>query len=304
MDMIRVVAPVFALVLLGFLLRRIRFPGDEFWPYCERLVYFLLFPALLVTRLSVVPLTGGLVADLALALVLPTLLVCAGLLLVQWLAKFPAGTFSSVFQGAIRFNTYVALAVGAALDPQRGLELTAIAAAFMIPLVNLLCVSLLVLLGDRQRSDWGLLLARGLAKNPLILACLAGLGINLSGLALPGFVVDTARLLGQTALPLGLLAVGAGLALRLSSSQLGAIALSSSAKLLLLPLLAWVTCRWLETPPGPAGIAVMFAALPTASSAYILARQMGGDHQTMAGIISVQTLLAMLTLPWMLGLAE
>lgn len=303
MDMVRVVAPVFSLVLLGFVLRRLRLPGDEFWPYCERLVYFLLFPALLVTRLSVVPLTGELIAALALALVIPTLVVSAGLLLLLPLSDFPGHTFSSVFQGAIRFNTYVALAVGAALEPQRGLELTAIAAAFMIPLVNLLCVSVLVLLGERRRPDWWLQLARGLSTNPLILACLAGLALNASGWQLPGFLADTAQLLGQTALPLGLLAVGAGLVLRLSYGQLGAIALSSAAKLVVLPLLAWLVCRWLETPPGPARIAVMFAALPTASSAYILARQMGGDHQTMAAIITVQTLVAMLTLPWLLGLA-
>jgi predicted permease len=250
-----------------------------------------------------VPISGELVGALALALVLPTLVVSAGLLLLLLPAPFPGATFTSVFQGAIRFKTYVALAVGAALDPQRGLELTAIAAAFMIPLVNLLCVSVLVLLGDRQRARWGLLLARGLATNPLILACLAGMTINASDVTLPGFALDTARLLGQTALPLGLLAVGAGLVLRLSFGQLGAIVLSSSAKLLVLPLLAWLTCRWLETPPGPARIAVMFAALPTASSAYILSRQMGGDHQTMAAIITVQTLVAMLTLPWVLGLA-
>jgi predicted permease len=300
MDMAGVVAPVFALVLVGFLLRRIRFPGDDFWPYCERLVYFVLFPALLVSRLSVVTLTGELVTDLAIALVVPTLLVSGALLVLRPLVPVPAATFTSVFQGAIRFNTYVALAVGAALDPGRGLELTAIIAAFMIPLVNLLCVSLLVLLGDRQRSDWGVLLVRGLATNPLILACLAGLAINASGLTLPGFARDTAQLLGQTALPLGLLAVGAGLALRLSSGQFGAVALSSIAKLLALPLLAWLSCRWLEVPPGPTRIVVMFAALPTASSAYILARQMGGDHQTMAGIITVQTLVAMLTLPWVL----
>jgi len=303
MDMVRVVAPVFSLVLLGFLLRRVRRPGDEFWPYCERLVYFVLFPALLLTRLSVVPLTGELIAALALALVVPTLLVSAGMVLLLPLLGLPAPTSTSVFQGAIRFNTYVALAVGAALDPHRGLELTAIAAAFMIPLVNLLCVSVLVLFGDRRRPDWWLQLGRGLATNPLILACLAGLSINASGWQLPGFLEDTARLLGQTALPLGLLAVGAGLVLRLSYGQLGAIALSSSAKLLMLPLLAWLFCRWLETPPGPARIAVMFAALPTASSAYILARQMGGDHQTMAAIITVQTLVGMLTLPWVLGLS-
>ncbi len=211
--MISAVAPVFALILLGFGLRRLGFPGDDFWPHCERLVYYLLFPALLVTRLAVVPLQAEPLADLALALVLPTLAVSAGLLLLRPLAGLSAAGFTSVFQGGIRFNTYIALALGAALDPARGLELTALAAAMLIPLVNLLCVSVLVLFGRDSRAGWPGLLLRGLARNPLILACLAGLAINALGLALPAVATDTAGLLGQTALPLGLLAVGAGLTL-------------------------------------------------------------------------------------------
>ena len=301
--MVSAVAPVFALILLGFGLRRLGFPGDDFWPHCERLVYFLLFPALLVTRLAVVPLQAEPLADLALALVLPTLAVSAGLLLLRPLAGLSAAGFTSVFQGGIRFNTYIALALGAALDPARGLELTALAAAMLIPLVNLLCVSVLVLFGRDSRAGWPGLLLRGLARNPLILACLAGLAINALGLALPAVAMDTAGLLGQTALPLGLLAVGAGLTLGASRAQLTALVLSGTAKLLVLPLLAWSLCLWSGAAPEITRIAVMFAALPTASSAYILARQMGGDHQSMAAIITVQTLLAMLSLPWLVALA-
>jgi predicted permease len=144
---------------------------------------------------------------------------------------------------------------------------------------------------------------RGLSRNPLILACLAGLAINALGLALPTVAMDTAGLLGQTALPLGLLAVGAGLTLGASRAQLTALVLSSTAKLLVLPLSAWGLCLWSQATPEITRIAVMFAALPTASSAYILARQMGGDHQTMAAIITLQTLLAMLSLPWLVALA-
>ena len=301
--MISAVAPVFALILLGFGLRRLGFPGDDFWPHCERLVYYLLFPALLVTRLAVVPLQAEPLADLALALVVPTLAVSAGLLLLRPLAGLSAAGFTSVFQGGIRFNTYIALALGAALDPARGLELTALAAAMLIPLVNLLCVSVLVLFGRDSRSGWPGLLLRGLARNPLILACLAGLAINALGLALPAVAMDTAGLLGQTALPLGLLAVGAGLTLGASRAQLTALVLSGTAKLLVLPLLAWGLCLWAGAAEDITRIAVMFAALPTASSAYILARQMGGDHQSMAAIITLQTLLAMLSLPWLVALA-
>jgi predicted permease len=301
--MIAAVAPVFALILLGFGLRRLGFPGDDFWPHCERLVYYLLFPALLVTRLAVVPLQAEPLADLALALVLPTLAVSAGLLLLRPLTGLSAAGFTSVFQGGIRFNTYIALALGAALDPARGLELTALAAAMLIPLVNLLCVSVLVLFGSDGRAGWPGLLLQGLARNPLILACLLGLAINALDLTLPAVVADTAGLLGQTALPLGLLAVGAGLTLGTSRAQLTALVLSGTAKLLVLPLLAWGFCLWSGAAPEITRIAVMFAALPTASSAYILARQMGGDHQSMAAIITLQTLLAMFSLPWLLALA-
>jgi predicted permease len=122
-------------------------------------------------------------------------------------------------------------------------------------------------------------------------------------LTLPKVVMDTAGLLGQTALPLGLLAVGAGLALKVGAEQAKALVLSGSAKLLLLPLMAWGLCGWVQAAPEVTRIAVMFAALPTASSAYILAREMGGDHQSMAAIITLQTLLSMLSLPWLVGLA-
>lgn len=301
--MIGAVAPVFALILLGFGLRRLGFPGDDFWPHCERLVYYLLFPALLVTRLAVVPLEAEPLTELALALVLPTLAVSAGQLLLRPLVALPAASFTSVFQGSIRFNTYIALALGAALDPGRGLALTALAAAMLIPLVNLLCVSVLVLSGTDRQSGWSGMPARSLIRNPLILACLTGVSINLSGLALPQVVADTAGLLGKTALPLGLLAVGAGLALRVSLEQVKALALSGVAKLLVLPLLAWGICGWFQASREVTLIAVMFAALPTASSAYILARQMGGDHQTMAAIITLQTLFAMFSLPWLVALA-
>lgn len=301
--MIAAVAPVFGLILIGFGLRRIGFPGDDFWRQCERLVYYLLFPALLVSRLAVVPLEAEPLAELALALVVPTLAVSAGQLALRpWTGLSPAG-FTSVFQGSIRFNTYIGLALGAALNPARGLALTALAAAILIPLVNLLCVSVLVLFGNGGRVGWPGMLWRGLSRNPLILACLAGVLLNLAELGLPKVIMDTAGLLGQTALPLGLLAVGAGLSLRISLDQAKALALSASAKLLVLPLMAWGLCGWMQADSEVTRIAVMFAALPTASSAYILAREMGGDHRSMAAIITLQTLLSMLSLPWLVRLA-
>jgi predicted permease len=73
-------------------------------------------------------------------------------------------------------------------------------------------------------------------------------------------------------------------------------------KLVLMPALVLGLALLLGLPPISRDVALLFAALPTATSAYILARQLGGDAELMAALITAQTLLAMLTLPLWLGL--
>ena len=132
--------------------------------------------------------------------------------------------------------------------------------------------------------------------NPLILACLAGISLNLSGIGLPWGSAAVLDILARAALPLGLLAVGAGLQIE-GLNRPGLLAATSSLKLLVLPTLAGMLC-WLVNPGRlETAILVTFAALPGASTAYILARQLGGDAALMAAIITVETALALLTLP-------
>jgi len=142
---------------------------------------------------------------------------------------------------------------------------------------------------------------RNLIRNPLILACLLGMLLNYSGLGMPAPLRPVAELLGQMALPLGLLAVGAGLSLRALRAVGPALLAASAIKLLLFPLLALGIARLLALDPLSGSLLVLFATMPTASSAYILARQLGGDAPMMAAIITGQTLLSVLTIPLMLG---
>jgi predicted permease len=143
-----------------------------------------------------------------------------------------------------------------------------------------------------------------LIKNPLILACLAGIGLNLSGIGLPGWSQATVELLGGAALPLGLVAVGVALRpMALLRIDRGVLA-TNSVKLLLMPALVLALAWGLQLDPVSRDVALLFAALPTATSAYILARQLGGDAELMAAIITGQTLLAMLTLPFWLRLVS
>jgi malonate transporter len=167
--------PVFGLILLGFLLGRTGFPGGEgFWSGAERLIYYLLFPSLLFSNLASAPLRGLPVTEMAAALAAAVLAISLLLVLVRPALGIPGPAFGSLFQGAIRQNTYVGLAGAAALAGQRGLTLASVAIAVLIPLLNLLCVGVLSRYGSARRSGFGALLE--MLRNPLILACAAGIG--------------------------------------------------------------------------------------------------------------------------------
>jgi len=300
-SVLAALTPIFVLILVGQLMKRGGFPGAAFWVPAERLTYYLLFPALLVHNLALAPLAAVEAGPLVLVLAGSVLLVALGLLLLRrWLAVADPA-FTSLVQGAIRFNTYVGLAAAQALFGAEGLTLAAVAIAILVPLVNVVCVVTLSRYGGAGAVGWGQV-ARGLAVNPLILACLLGIGLNATGLGLPWGSDNVLEIIGRAALPLGLLAVGAGLDGGAIHGHRIAIATIAAVKLVALPLVVAGAARLLQLPPAETAIAVLFAALPTAPSAYILARQMGGDARLMAGLLTLQTVAAVLTLPLLLAL--
>ena len=297
MVIVDALGPIFLLVLIGGLFRRINLPGGDFWLRAERLTYFVFFPALLIRSLA-----GAEFADLNPGRVLlATTALLAGvafllLLASRGLASSGPG-FTSVFQGSIRFNSYVGFAAAGELWGDAGLAQAALVVACMVPLVNLLCISMFAL--KVQRS---IPLAKQIALNPLIVACLVGIALNLTGIGVPGWSDPILEILSRPALPLGLLAIGVGLSWSDLRAGVAPVISSSILKLVVLPGLALAVCTGFALPTAQAAVIIVFAALPTASSAYILARQLGGDASLMAAIITFQTLAAMATMPLILSM--
>ncbi len=291
-----VLLPLFIIIFVGYILRRTKVLSQEFWIEAERATYYIFFPCLLVGNLAMadfgtspaLPMAGALISGV---LVISTL----GLFLRPRLPLSDAA-FTSFFQGTIRPNTYVGIAGAMALAGPEGVTLAAIAIISMVPLVNLLCVPVVAHFGSRGRNGLGRTLLE-IVKNPLILACLLGMFLNFGGLELPTQVYEVIRLLGRAALPLGLLSVGAGLQFNKLHANLLGVSAASVFKLLLLPAVTSLACYLYHVTGTPAVVAVLFASLPTSVSSFILARQLGGDEQLIAVIITVQTLLATATLP-------
>lgn len=296
LTIVLALAPVFLLIALGWILQRFSFPGGAFWPLTERFIYYFLFPVLLVRELSVAslgqydPLT--VIVTLVAALAAMTVLVLA----TRRLSGMDGPAFTSIFQGALRFNSFVGLAAAQALYGAEGLALFAVAMAVMVPLLNVLCVLALVRYAGSDSATIGRQL-RLLATNPLILACLTGIALNLLGIRLPLALEPAAELLGKASVALGLLAVGAALEFAVLRSAGGRVLLMAGLKLVLFPLVMAASARLFGLDGLGRAIVILWAAMPPATSAYILARQLGGDAPLMAAGITVATVLAAFTLP-------
>jgi malonate transporter len=219
--------------------------------------------------------------------------VGCGIALAYALGQWPgvdARAHASGAQTAFRFNSYVALALAERLGGVQSVAWTALLVALCVPVCNIAAVWPLA-------RHAGQNFLRELLQNPLIIGTVAGLAGNLLGLQLPELLQITLSRIGGAALPLGLMAVGAGLQLGALRDAPRLAASLMSIRHLILPIVAIVLVRVAELPAGQQVVVVAFAALPTASSAYVLAARMGGSGSFVAGLVSLSTLLGMLSLP-------
>lgn len=291
------ILPDFALILIGFALAR-RFDfGRDFWEGLEKLVYYALFPALLFRSLAlgkIDPAAAGPAVGAALAFTLAgfVLSIAAGPML-----RVDRKLVSATSQCGYRFNTYIGLALAGSLFGTTGVAFAALVLGAMIPVVNVLAVAMLARHGERG-------LARELATNPLLVSTAAGFAWNALGLPLPGFADHTLALLGQASLPAGLLCVGAAMRIEKAGAPIGAHAWWLAVKLVAVPLVAWLLIRALAIPPPEAVVLLICAALPCASSAYILAARMAADARPVATQITLGTVLSMATIPLWIALGQ
>ncbi|MDH3391128.1 MAG: AEC family transporter [Desulfobulbaceae bacterium] len=292
--------PVFLIIICGYGLKKGKFPGDDFWPGAERIVYYFLYPALLFTSSAGASWEFYSVASMVWA-ILAALFVMTGILLLlrPKLTKNDA-SFTSVFQGSIRFTSYIGFAAAFSLFGDEGLYLTAVFITVMIPLVNILCIMVLVRYGG-QKGGWHWIFIT-VIKNPLIIACLAGMLLNVLGLQLPEMVNNFAIILGRGSLPLGLLAVGASLQISSIKNTGTEVFYACLLKLILMPFLMWLTCTLIGVDKVSTTVAVLFASLPGSPLSYILAKQLGGDTKLMSSILAVQTGVSMISLPVIIAL--
>ncbi len=287
--------PDFLLIVIGYLVCRHTPLNQGVWQAAERLVYYLLFPVLLFNSIVRSPLQPAQTASLALAGVVT---VACGIVLafaLKWWPGVDPTLHASGAQTAFRFNSFIALALAERLGGPQGVAWIALLIALCVPLCNVAAVYPLARHGGHAYG-------KELLRNPLIVSTLAGLLGNLAGLQLPDAVATTLQRIGLAALPLGLMAVGAGLQLGGLKTGRGLAAALLGIRHAVLPMLALGLTAVLHLPPAQRTIVLVFAALPTASTAYVLATRMGGNGPYVAGLVTVSTLLGMVSIPFWLAM--
>jgi malonate transporter and related proteins len=297
--------PVFLAIVAGVLLRHWVIREEAHWVGIERLTYYVLVPALLIETLSTADLAKvpalGVGAALFIAIILMSLLlvVVRPVLMRRLGVNGPA--FTSVFQGATRWNSMVGLAVAGSLYGEIGIALASVAIVAMIPVLNVINVGVLVRHAASKPPRAGDI-AWALVSNPFIWSCAVGIALWLVHPPIPQPVHTFAKMLAQPALPLGLLQVGSGLRIEDICRPRAVTWMATALKLAVMPALAIAFGLAFGLSGTNLSVVVACAAVPSASNAYILARQMGGDAPLVAEIVTLQTVVAVVTMPALLAL--
>ncbi len=301
-DIALAIAPIFLLICLGAILRAKGGFGDPFWRAVEKLTFNGLFPSLLFVKISAADVDWGTGLPTALAIVGGILVTAAcAIPFRQWL-DLDATRFVAVFQGGFRSNAYVGIAVviGVLGDEAAGpLAISMLTVGITINFLGV--VGHLVWLPNQNAGTRWAGILRDTIKNPLIFACILGGVFNAVGWGLPPVIGPTLVLFSQAALPMGLMAVGAGLTFSAALDQPGAVGLSCACKLLLQPFMTFLFAMSLGLSGYALAVPVIFAALPTSSTAYVVSRRMGSDPELMAVIVTASHFAAIISLPVLLA---
>ncbi len=294
-------APVFLAILTGWGARLSKVVPESAWSGVNRLAYMILAPVFMFTEIVRADLSFE---DVSFALAGVASFLAMGILgFVLFPIARSGPTFASAHQGVIRWNTFVILAAALAAFGPEGSALVALLMGPGIPVVNVMTVTVHSRWGEGQNPSLRGV-ARSLITNPLLVACVLGLAINLSGLELPQSVMDLLLIIGRGALGVTLMCVGAGLDLKAISAKPGLMAAGVAMKLLVAPLVFIGIGLSLGLQGMHLAVLAICGAAPSPPAAYILTREMGGDPRFMAGHITATTLLSAIAIPvaiWLAG---
>ncbi|ESQ84109.1 transporter [Asticcacaulis sp. AC466] len=297
------IVPVFLLIALGYALKKSGFLPLNVWPPIEKFAVYVLYPGFLIPAIWHADLSGFSTGPISVAVVGSVVIAAAVGFALKPFLRLSGPTFTSVFQGLMRFNSFIFVPVAASIFGPSANGLSAVAISALIPASNMICILVLAQWGEPEGEvpvrtpAW---FARTLLTNPIFASCLVGLLLNFLRVPSLPFVEKSLTMLGEAAIPTGLILAGVGLSFGYVWRRPFLVGAVSLFKVLVMPVMAWAICYGLGGDRMAQGIALACGAAPCAAAAYVQARHMGGDAPLMAGIVALTTSLSAFTMPLLL----
>jgi predicted permease len=290
--------PVFVLILSGNLLKHFGLTNDVFLQTSDKLIYYIFFPLLLFWKIGSASTdlfsNSGLYKSAILAILIVYLLSTAFIVIFK-VSDFKVGSFS---QSCYRFNSYIGVAIVLSALGEEGIQHLGILMGMIIPIINVLCVSTLIWFSGEKALPLKRMgqIIKGLISNPLILACISGIIYANLAEGFPPYIEGLLQLCSFAALPLAMLSIGAALSIGSIKDHLKLSLIASCFKLVVLPAVGYL----LLIKFGVAGVALkvglIYFALPTSTSLYILSSQLNSDTELASAAIAMSTILSFFSL--------
>jgi predicted permease len=238
---------------------------------------------------------------LVLGLIISTSIIAVALVVYRKKTNGDIVQFTSTFQGSIRYNSYIFFGAGSALFGPQGLAIVSVISSYMIIFTNILSVMVFasyIPSGDPEMTNKKnyMLILKLIITNPLIIASLIGFLFNYYEWQLHLGVKNTVASLSESALAIGMLNVGAGLKFIISPTHFKQVILTSAVKLIALPIITVIVLTLMSITGPERSIGLLYSCLPCASTAFVLSRQLGGDPESMASIITFTTIFSVVSL--------
>jgi predicted permease len=303
--MLSAIAATLAIVALGYFLKQKDFLPDTVWQSLSPLCYWVLFPGLLFDLMTTMELSAAVLGPFTLTIAAASAVIVCYAIVAGRAAGMDGPAHSSLVQGALRHNGFLVLSILQGAFGVAALQLAAVAIAFLVPISNIVSViAILVLTGKGDDRGMKRAILAEILRNPLLGAMAVGVGVNLLQIPVPAFIASAAAMLGNGALPLLLLSIGASLRFSAIRGHALPLGLAIAAKILVFPAVLVGIGYALGLDALSLAVLAAVGAAPTANSTYTLAAELGGDARLMAEIISTQTVMAALSMPfwiWMAG---
>ena len=299
------VSPVFLLIILGNILRRIGVPDLSFWEVNDKLCYWVLIPALLFHFISQVNLSSEMLYIYAAIVFAGFVIMFSSSIILGKLLSYSPEVWTSILQGSMRQNAFIALAIAGSFYGEEGLKIASLFMFIYVPTINIIIITTMVMsLKNLHQKDSKKALSNvfiEISKNPFILAMIAGLLVSFFPLQKISVLINTTELLGSAALPIMLLTIGAKIKVRDLTLKITPILIANTLKLIILPLVVYFVASYFGLSQTEIVVAVIFASVPTAVMSYTLAQEFGADYQLMRAILSTQVALSFITIPLLLA---